>query len=56
MTECYRTSFEGEVTLLARLKRDGRAGPPTPGDLEGKVGAPVKIGQRGVEIVLDRIN
>lgn len=48
------TPFEGEVTLLARLKRDGRAGPPAPGDLEGKAQAPVKVGQRRVEIVLDR--
>jgi cytochrome c-type biogenesis protein CcmH len=50
------TSFEGEVTLLARLKRDGKVGPPAPGDLEGRIGAPVKVGQRGVEIVLDRPN
>jgi len=46
--------FDGEVTLVARLKRDGRAGPPAPGDLEGKVEAPVKVGQRGVEVVLDK--
>ena len=47
-------SFEGEVTLLARLKRDGRVGPPAPGDLQGEARAPVRVGRRGVEIVLDK--
>jgi cytochrome c-type biogenesis protein CcmH len=46
--------FEGEVRLSVRLKRDGTAGPPVPGDLSGDVKAPVKIGQDGVPIVLDR--
>ncbi len=46
--------FEGEVMLLARLKRDGRAGPPAPGDLQGEARAPVRVGRRGVEIVLDK--
>lgn len=46
--------FEGEVTLLAQLKRDGKAGPPADGDLEGRAPGPVKVGRRGVEIVLDR--
>jgi cytochrome c-type biogenesis protein CcmH len=45
--------FEGEVTLVARLKRDGKAGPPVAGDLEGKAPTPVRIGQQGVEIILD---
>lgn len=48
------TPFAGEVTLLARLKRDGTAGPPAPGDLEGRVGTAVKVGQQGVDIVLDK--
>lgn len=48
------TRFEGEVTLLARVKRDGTAGPPAPGDLEGWPRGPVRVGQRGVEIVLDK--
>lgn len=46
--------FEGEVTLAARLKRDGTAGPPAPGDLGGEAPAPVRVGQRGVQIVLDK--
>ncbi|MBI3028648.1 MAG: cytochrome c-type biogenesis protein CcmH [Candidatus Rokubacteria bacterium] len=46
--------FEGEVTLLAQLKRDGKAGPPADGDLEGRAAGPVKVGRRDVEIVLDR--
>lgn len=48
------TPFEGEVRLLARLKRDGTAGPSVSGDLEGKAEMPVKVGQQGVEIVLDQ--
>lgn len=48
------TPFAGEVTLLARLKRDGTAGPPGPGDLEGRVGTAVTVGQQGVDIVLDK--
>ncbi|MBI4608807.1 MAG: cytochrome c-type biogenesis protein CcmH [Candidatus Rokubacteria bacterium] len=48
------TPFEGEVMLLARVKRDGKAGPPGPGDLEGEAKAPVRVGQRGVEVVLDK--
>lgn len=47
-------SFTGAVTLIARLKRDGTAGPPRPGDLEGAAGAPVLVGQQGIQIVLDR--
>jgi hypothetical protein len=48
------TPFEGEVRLLARLKRDGTAGPPAPGDLEGRAEVPDRVGQHGVEIVLDQ--
>jgi hypothetical protein len=48
------TPFAGEVTLLARLKRDGAAGPPAPGDLGGAAHTPIQLGQQGVEIVLDK--
>jgi len=46
--------FEGEVTLLARVKRDGKAGPPAPGDFVGEATRPVKVGDREVEIVLEQ--
>ena len=46
--------FEGAVTLVAWLKRNGAAGPPAPGDLEGRAKAPVRISQRHVEIVIDK--
>ncbi|HEX9868555.1 MAG TPA: hypothetical protein VGC99_08155 [Candidatus Tectomicrobia bacterium] len=50
------TPFEGEVTLVARLKRDGTAGPHARGDLEGRPSAnPIQVGQQGVEIVLDKV-
>ena len=48
------TPFEGEVRLLAYLKRDGTAGPPAPGDLEGRAEVPVRVSQHGIEIVLDQ--
>ncbi|MGH8056438.1 MAG: hypothetical protein ACREOH_04280 [Candidatus Entotheonellia bacterium] len=49
------TPFEGEVTLLARLKRNGTAGPLAPGDFEGRPAAPsIQVGHQGVEIVLDK--
>jgi len=48
--------FRGEVTLLARLKRDGRAGPASPGDLEGVAERnPVPVGTTGVRITLETV-
>ncbi|MGH2659388.1 MAG: c-type cytochrome biogenesis protein CcmI/CycH, partial [Actinomycetota bacterium] len=49
------TSLEGEVRLIARLKRDGSPGPAVPGDLEGVAKAPVRVGQSEVQIVLDHV-
>lgn len=47
------TSLEGDVTLIARLKRDGAAGPARPGDLEGRPERnPVTVGASDVRIVL----
>jgi len=48
--------FRGEVTLLARLKRDGRAGPASPGDLEGVAERnPIPVGTTGVRITLETV-
>jgi cytochrome c-type biogenesis protein CcmH len=47
--------LEGNVTLVARLKQDGAAGPAVVGDLEGMVKAPVSVGQSGVQLVLDHV-
>lgn len=47
--------FEGEVTLTARLKRDGTTGPAVSGDLEGATKAPVRVGQSEVQVVLDQV-
>lgn len=49
------TPFEGEVTVSARLSRTGAAGPPQPGDLEGEHPGRVRIGARGVDMVITRI-
>ena len=45
--------FEGPVEVVARLDRDGRAGPPEPGDLEGRFEGAV-IGDREVNILIDK--
>jgi cytochrome c-type biogenesis protein CcmH len=49
------SSFEGQVTVSARLSRVGGAGPPQPGDLEGEHPGPVTIGVGGVDIVISRV-
>lgn len=46
--------FEGEVSMVARIKKGGAAGPAQQGDLEGSYpGNPVKIGATPIEIVID---
>ncbi len=47
--------LHGMVDVVARLDRDGQAGPPQPGDLEGKYGKnPTLVGGRNVEIMIDK--
>jgi cytochrome c-type biogenesis protein CcmH len=46
--------FSGEVSLSARIDRDGNAGPPQPGDMEGNVPR-VIIGTAEVDILIDRV-
>lgn len=47
------TDFAGEVTLVARLKRDGRASAAVRGDLEGAAPAPVPVGTTDARITLE---
>ena len=48
--------FEGRLSIIARLKRSGVAGPAEPGDLEGTSPKnPAKIGEQGVDAVLDKL-
>ncbi len=47
-------AFQGMVSLTARLDADGAAGPASAGDLEGRSARPVRVGTRGVRIVIDR--
>ena len=50
-----RGPFQGEVSVIARIKKGGAAGPAQPGDLEGSYpGNPVKIGQKQIDVVIDR--
>lgn len=49
------SELRGMVDVLARLDRDGQAGPAQPGDLEGKFAKnPTLAGARDVEIVIDK--
>jgi hypothetical protein len=47
-------SFDGELTVAALLKMDGRAGPAAAGDLEGRAPGLVRVGTRDLVIELDR--
>ncbi len=49
--------LEGKVNVYAKLDKDGNAGPPEAGDLEGEYqGNPVMVGATGVDIVIDKIH
>jgi len=49
------TEFEGEVSVTARLDKDGNAGPLQPGDMTGAVPNHIQIGQGEVDIVIDHL-
>ena len=47
--------LRGMVDIVARLDKDGQAGPPQAGDLEGRYERnPTLVGARDVEIVIDK--
>ncbi len=51
------TPFQGEVKVIARVDRDGNAGPAQPGDLEGTAAKnPARVGDRDVDIVINKVN
>ncbi len=47
-------SFEGKVHLTVRMDSDGSAGPPQPGDLEGRSPGEVEVGSANVNIVVNK--
>ena len=48
------SELKGMVEVVARLDKDGSAGPPRPGDLEGEFERnPTMVGGRDVEIQID---
>ena len=50
------SELRGMVDVIARLDRDGQAGPPQPGDIEGRYAKnPTLPGGRNVDIVLDQV-
>ena len=50
------SELRGMVVVLARLDKDGSAGPAQPGDIEGEFARnPTMAGAKDVEIVLNRI-
>ena len=50
------SELRGVVAIIARLDKDGNAGPAQPGDIEGEFSKnPTMAGAKDVEIVLNRI-
>ena len=48
------TPFQGEVRVIARVDKDGSAGPAQPGDLEGTAAkVPARVGDRDVDVIID---
>lgn len=51
------SELRGMVDVIARLDRDGQAGPAQPGDIEGRYAKnPTLPGGRDFEIVLDKVH
>ncbi|WP_447976582.1 c-type cytochrome biogenesis protein CcmI/CycH [Candidatus Nitrospira bockiana] len=49
------SELRGMVDVLARIDKDGVAGPPQPGDMEGRYAKnPTLPGARDIEIVIDK--
>lgn len=49
------TPFQGEVQVVARVDKDGNAGPAQPGDLEGtSTKNPARVGDGDVDIVINK--
>lgn len=49
------SELKGMVNVLARLDKDGKAGPPQEGDLEGEFDKnPMLAGGTGIEIVINK--
>jgi cytochrome c-type biogenesis protein CcmH len=49
------SEIRGMVEVVARLDRDGQAGPAQPGDIEGKYAKNPTLPGRDLEIVLDTV-
>jgi cytochrome c-type biogenesis protein CcmH len=50
------SELRGMVNVIARLDKDGSAGPAQPGDIEGEYAKnPTMVGAKDVEIVLDKV-
>jgi len=50
------SELKGMVAVVARLDKDGSAGPAQPGDIEGEFAKnPTMVGAKNVEIVLNKL-
>jgi cytochrome c-type biogenesis protein CcmH len=50
------SELRGMVNVIARLDKDGSAGPAQPGDIEGEYAKnPTMVGAKDVEIVLNKV-
>jgi cytochrome c-type biogenesis protein CcmH len=51
------SELKGMVTVLARLDKDGKAGPAQEGDLEGEFDKnPTLVGGTNIDIVINKVN
>ncbi|RMF86260.1 MAG: hypothetical protein D6736_15565 [Nitrospinota bacterium] len=49
-------AFQGSVNIVARIDKDGKVGPPQPGDMEGVFpGNPTQVGKAQVDIVINKL-
>lgn len=49
------SSPEAKVEVFARLDKDGFVGPPQPGDIEGTHPNPISMGDKDINITLDKL-
>ena len=50
------TTFQGEMTVSAVVRKSGFVGMNTPGDMEGGFAKPVSVGAKGVDFAIDKVN
>ncbi|MDO8526974.1 MAG: hypothetical protein Q7T03_04715 [Deltaproteobacteria bacterium] len=47
--------MDGTLEVIARIDKDGMAGPASSGDMEGRTAKPVSMGTAGIQIKIDKV-